>query len=156
MRVVVQRVSSARVVVDDETIASIDAGMVLFVGLEKDDRPDDMTWVANKVRGLRFFEDDDGKMNLDAQGVGGSILAVPNFTVAGETERGRRPSFDNAMEPVRAEEHFELFVRLLRQGSVPVETGRFGAEMHVSLTSDGPITLIVERRAGAGTGDAGA
>ncbi|GAB4552181.1 MAG: D-aminoacyl-tRNA deacylase [Phycisphaerales bacterium] len=150
MRVVVQRVSEARVVVDGEAIASIGAGLVLFVGLETDDRPADMTWVANKVRGLRVFEDAEGKMNLDAEQARASILAVPNFTVAGSVERGRRPSFDTAMEPVRASEHFDLFVRLLRQGDVPVETGRFGAEMHVSLTSDGPITLIVERRPGVG------
>ena len=148
MRIVVQRVCSASVVIDDEAIASIGQGLVLFVGIEAGERGEDMAWCAAKVRGLRVFEDDAGKMNLDAAAVGASILAVPNFTVAGSVERGRRPSFDTAMQPALATEHFDRFVALLREGDVPVETGRFGAEMHVSLTSDGPITLVVERRTG--------
>ncbi|MEM1424026.1 MAG: D-aminoacyl-tRNA deacylase [Planctomycetota bacterium] len=148
MRIVVQRVSSARVVVGGETIASIGAGLVLFVGIEAGEREEDASWCAAKVRSLRVFEDDAGKMNLDAGAVGASILAVPNFTVAGSVERGRRPSFDTAMEPALARGFFDRFVAMLREGDVPVETGRFGAEMHVSLTSDGPITLVVERRSG--------
>lgn len=146
MRVVVQRVSEAKVVVGGETIARIGRGMVLLVGFEKTERPDHLTWAAKKIPSLRLFEDDAGRMNLDALSVGASILAIPNFTLAGDVERGRRPSFDGAMEPQRASEHFDLFVRLLRDHGVPVETGRFGAEMHVSLTSDGPVTLIVDRR----------
>ena len=147
MRVVVQRVSEARVVVGGETIGAIGPGMVLFVGFEEGDTDTTSKWMAQKVAGLRLFEDEQGKMNLDAEAVGASILAVPNFTVAGDASQGRRPSFTNAMQPREAAGFFEAFAELLGASGVPVETGRFGAEMHVSLTSDGPVTLVVERRA---------
>ena len=145
MRVVVQRVSAGRVVVGGETIGAIDAGLVCFVGIEAADTDDHLAWSAQKIAGLRVFEDDRGKMNLAPRDVHASILAVPNFTVAGDCTKGRRPSFDHAMHPDRAREMFSRFIELLCDTGVPVETGAFGAEMDVTLTSDGPITLVIER-----------
>jgi D-aminoacyl-tRNA deacylase len=146
MRVVVQRVSSASVLVDGETIGAIGAGLALFVGLEKDDDEATLAWMSEKIVGLRVFEDAAGKMNLDLASAGASILAVPNFTVAGSCAKGRRPSFDSAMEPRSASGMFDGFVERLRRLGAPVETGRFGAEMGATLTSDGPVTFVIERR----------
>ncbi len=145
MRVVVQRVSAGGVVVAGETVGAIGAGLVLFVGIASGDTDEHLSWMAGKVAGLRVFEDADQKMNLDAALVSASILAVPNFTVAGDCRKGRRPSFDGAMAPELARPAFDRFVEMLRRTGLPVETGVFGAEMDVTLTSDGPITLVLER-----------
>lgn len=146
MRVVVQRVSSGRVVIDGDVVGAIDAGLVVFVGIEAGDGDEHLRWMADKLSTLRVFEDADGKMNLGPSDAGAALLIVPNFTVAGDCKKGRRPSFDGAMAPGEATVMFDRFVGLVRASGLPVETGRFGAEMHVSLTSDGPITLVLERR----------
>jgi len=146
MRAVVQRVHAARVDVDDETVGAIEHGLVAFVGAGKDDVDKDADYIASKVAGLRVFEDDRGKMSrsvLDAQG---SVLAVSQFTVFGDMRRGRRPSFDEAMEPVRAEALFERFVAQLRGQGVDVQTGRFRAMMRVLVDNDGPVTILIDSR----------
>lgn len=144
MRVVLQRVTSARVRVADETVGEIGVGMLVLVGVESDDRPEQVVAVADKLAGLRIFEDDAGRMNLDARTVGGAFLLVSQFTLAGSLRRGRRPSFDGAAPPEVAEPLFEELVTRLRQDGYRVETGRFGAFMQVELVNDGPVTFVLE------------
>jgi D-aminoacyl-tRNA deacylase len=144
MRAVVQRVHSARVDVDDETVGAIDNGLVAFVGAGKDDVDKDADYVASKVAGLRVFEDERGKMSRSVLDAEGSVLAVSQFTVFGDMRRGRRPSFDEAMEPVRAEALFERFVAQLRDQGVAVQTGRFRAMMRVVVDNDGPVTILID------------
>lgn len=144
MRAVVQRVHSARVDVDDETVGAIEHGLVAFVGAGKDDVDKDADYIASKVAGLRVFEDDRGKMSRSVLDAKGSVLAVSQFTVFGDMRRGRRPSFDEAMEPVRAEALFERFVAQLRDQGVAVQTGRFRAMMRVLVDNDGPVTILID------------
>ena len=142
MRIVIQRVQRASVSVGDELVSEIGAGMLVLAAVEKGDSEQAMLDAARKVRELRIFSDDAGKMNRDVQEVGGSILAVSQFTLAGSIVKGRRPSFDNAEEPERARELFEVFARALGETGVPVQTGRFREMMMVSLVNDGPVTFI--------------
>ena len=144
MRAVAQRVSSASVVVNNETVASISRGILLLVGLETTDTPREAAWLADKAANLRIFEDAQGKMNLSVKDINGAILLVPNFTLAGDTRKGRRPSFDTAMRPELAEPLFQTLVQAVRAHDVPVQTGVFRAEMAVALVNDGPITLLLE------------
>ncbi len=148
MRCVIQRVSTARVEVAGdnglEVVGVIGRGLLVLAGIAADDTERDLAWSAAKIATLRIFEDDEGRMNRAAADIGGSILAVPNFTVAGNAQKGRRPSFDTAMPPERAEPMFARFVELLRAEGVPVETGRFRAHMHVHLVNDGPVTIVIE------------
>ena len=145
MRVVLQRVSEAQVTAGERTSA-IGRGFLLLVGLEVGDTEQACAWMAAKVAGLRVFEDGDGKLNLGLAEVAGEILAVSQFTLAGSVERGRRPSFDQAMAPEPALALFQRFVALLEGEGATVRTGFFQEHMAVSLVNDGPVTLVLERR----------
>ena len=144
MRSVIQRVSRAEVRVEGEVVGSIARGLLVLVGIEKSDDETGVLWQADKVASLRVFADAEGRMNRALEDVGGAVLAVSQFTLAGSILKGRRPGFDNAMEPARAEALFELFVKRLRSLSVPTETGRFGTMMEVELVNDGPVTFVLE------------
>lgn len=146
MRAVVQRVAHASVTVDSRGVASIGAGLLVLVGVGHGDTDADANYLAAKVRGLRVFEDEHGKMNLDVGDVGGSVLAVSQFTLFGDCRKGRRPSFVAAMEPDAAATVFEKFVQELRALGVEVGTGVFGADMKVELLNDGPVTLLIDSR----------
>lgn len=140
----IQRVRSASVSVGGETIARIGAGLLILGAVEKGDGEQAMRDAARKIRELRIFSDDAGKMNRDVAEAGGAILAVSQFTLAGSIERGRRPSFDNAEEPERAREMFDLFVVELGATGIPVQTGRFREMMIVALENDGPVTFVYD------------
>jgi D-tyrosyl-tRNA(Tyr) deacylase len=144
MRCVIQRVRRASVTVNEELISEIGVGMLLLAAVEKGDGEQVMRDAAKKIRELRIFSDDAGKMNRDVAEAGGAILAVSQFTLAGSIARGRRPSFDNAEEPNRARELFELFVRELAATGIDVKTGRFREMMNVSLENDGPVTFVFD------------
>ncbi|MBD3872192.1 MAG: D-tyrosyl-tRNA(Tyr) deacylase [Acidobacteria bacterium] len=146
MRMVIQRVSRAEVRVGEETVAHIGAGLVALVGLERGDGEGQLEHAAQRLATLRIFSDDDGRMNRGLDEVGGAVLAVSQFTLAGSIRKGRRPSFDHAMPGDQAAPLFERFLDLLRAKNVRVETGVFGALMDVELVNDGPVTLIWEER----------
>jgi D-aminoacyl-tRNA deacylase len=143
MKCVIQRVRQASVSVEGEVISRIEAGLLILAGVEKGDAEHRMTEVARKIRELRIFADDAGKMNRDVAESGGSILAVSQFTLAGSVDRGRRPGFDRAEEPERARQLFEFFVRELGATGIPVVTGRFREQMIVALENDGPVTFVL-------------
>lgn len=145
MRLVLQRVSSARVRVDDRVAGEIGEGLLLLVGFTHGDSVEQLTWMAEKVAGLRIFRDDDGKMNRSLEEVGGSALVVSQFTLYGDAQKGRRPSFVGAARPETAIPLYDRFVLELRARGVPVQTGEFGAMMQVELVNDGPVTLFLER-----------
>ena len=142
MKCVIQRVRRASVSVGEGLVSEIGIGMLVLAAVEKGDGEQMMIDAAKKIRELRIFSDDAGKMNRDVKEAGGAILAVSQFTRAGSIARGRRPSFDNAEEPERARTLFELFVRELAAGGVDVKTGRFRETMVVSLENDGPVTFV--------------
>jgi len=144
MRVVVQRSKAAKVTVEGEITGQITKGMVLLVGVTHDDTEKDAAYLADKLVNLRIFEDTEGKMNLSLLDVGGEILSVSQFTLYGDSRKGRRPNFMAAARPERAVELYEALNSLLREKGVIVETGVFGAMMDVELINDGPVTLIVE------------
>jgi|SRR5690554_4930384 D-tyrosyl-tRNA(Tyr) deacylase len=146
MRVVLQRVGRAEVRIGGRTVGRIGKGFLLLVGLRADDTEEKLRWMADKVVGLRLFPDADGKMNLALDEVGGGLLVVSQFTLYGDVQKGRRPSFVEAAPPEVAIPLYERFVQLLRERAPgPVETGEFGAMMEVELVNDGPVTLILER-----------
>lgn len=142
MKCVIQRVRRASVTVDDELVSEIGIGLVVLAAVEKGDGEQTMIDAAKKIRELRIFSDDAGKMNRDVAEAGGAILAVSQFTLAGSLARGRRPSFDNAEEPGRARELFERFVSELASSGIEVKTGRFREMMIVALENDGPVTFV--------------
>ena len=142
MKCVIQRERRASVSVGDELVSEIGIGIVILGAVEKGDGEQTMRDAAKKIRELRIFSDDAGKMNRDLAEAGGAILAVSQFTLAGSIAKGRRPSFDNAEEPVRARELFELFVAELGATGITVRTGRFREMMLVSIDNDGPVTFI--------------
>ena len=144
MRAVLQRVARARVVVGEEVTGAIDRGLLVLLGVAPTDTPDDATWLADKIVGLRIFNDAEGKMNLGVQEVGGAVLVVSQFTLYGDCRKGRRPSFIGAAGPEIAVPLYEAFVNAMRARGLPVRTGRFGAMMQVELVNDGPVTLIVD------------
>jgi len=144
VRIVVQRVTRASVDVDESRIAEIDRGLLLLVGIAAADAGIDLDKVAHKIVTLRVFADAEGKMNRSLLDVGGTVLAVSQFTLYGETRKGRRPSFVDAAPPEIAEPLFDRFVAAIAGQGVPIQTGRFGAKMAVELTNDGPVTLILE------------
>ena len=146
MKVVLQRVSRAKVDVGGRTVGQIGRGHLLLVGFTDQDDEDALRWMAEKVIGLRVFLDDEGKMNRGLDEVGGDLLVVSQFTLYGDARKGRRPSFIEAAHPDRAIPLYERFVTLLRERApAKVETGEFGAMMEVELVNDGPVTLILER-----------
>ena len=148
MKLVIQRVSRASVRVDGEIVGAIESGLLVLVGLEHDDGEGQIEKAARRIATLRVFEDDGGRMNRGLDEIGGRVLAVSQFTLAGSISKGRRPSFDGAMAGRQAEPLFDRFVELLRGHGVEVETGVFGAMMAVELVNDGPVTLIWESHAG--------
>ncbi|QKS70784.1 D-tyrosyl-tRNA(Tyr) deacylase [Paenalkalicoccus suaedae] len=145
MKVVVQRSKEASVVVNGDVVGSIDHGLMLLVGITHSDTEEDIRYVANKVAGLRIFEDEDDKLNLSVKDTGGSILSISQFTLYGDTRKGRRPNFMEAAKPDVARDLYEKFNDYLqREHNLNVATGTFGAHMDVSFTNDGPVTLIIE------------
>ncbi len=144
MRAVIQRVSSARVTVDEDVVGEIGPGLLVLVGVTHTDGEEQARWLARKVAGLRIFEDDAGKMNLSVKDVGGSVLVVSQFTLYADARKGRRPSFVDAARPDVAEPLVDTFCAFLREEGVPVETGRFRAMMQVCLCNEGPVTIIVD------------
>ena len=144
MRLILQRVTSARVRVGDETVGEIGPGMLVLAGVEKNDGPDQARLAAQKLAGLRIFADHEGRMNLDAASVGGAFLVVSQFTLAASLARGRRPSFDRAAPGEQAEPLVELLIEELAARGASVATGRFGAMMKVELINDGPVTFVLD------------
>ena len=145
MRIVLQRVSRARVTVEGRVTGEIGRGLLLLAGFTAADTDEALAWMAKKVVGLRIFPDDEGKMNRSLEEVDGAILVVSQFTLYGDARKGNRPSFVDAARPELAIPLYERFVALLRQAGRPVETGEFGAMMEVELVNDGPVTLVLER-----------
>ncbi len=143
MRAVVQRVIEARVETDDQTAAQIDAGLMVLVGCGEGDDEGDARWLADKVANLRIFEDDEGKMNLSVLDIDGEVLVVPNFTLYGDCRKGRRPGFGAACAPDVADRLVDVFADRIAEAGTPVGRGVFGEHMHVSLTNDGPVTLLL-------------
>lgn len=144
MRAVVQRVSSASVRVEGETVGAIEAGALILLGVLEGDSQREAEQLAEKVAGFRYFRDDSGRMNRSALEVGGAMLVVSQFTLAADGKKGRRPSFDKAAAPGVAEELYEHFVAHLRTFGLKVETGQFGAMMEVELLNDGPVTFVLD------------
>lgn len=144
MRAVVQRVSSARVMVDGETVGEIGKGVVVLLGIAPEDADDEVTWVADKVGNLRIFNDDEGKMNLSLVDVDGAALVVSQFTLYGDARRGRRPSFIRAAQGPEAERVYEKVTGAFSNLGITTATGRFGAMMDVELTNDGPTTILLD------------
>lgn len=147
MRVVLQRVSRASVTIGGRVTGAIGRGFLLLAGFHLTDTATEADWMAAKVAGLRLFADDDGKMNLGLAEVDGALLVVSQFTLYGDTERGRRPSFVEAARPEQAIPLYERFLAQLRAAGLRVEAGEFGADMQVELLNDGPVTLLLERTA---------
>ena len=144
MRAVVQRVSRARVTVNGEVTGEIALGLLVLLGVGTEDTRADADYLADKTIGLRIFEDDGGKMNLSVVDVGGSVLAVSQFTVYGDVRRGKRPSFDAAAPPQQARELYEYFVEKIRAANLRCETGRFQEMMQVELVNEGPVTILLD------------
>ncbi len=149
MRAVIQRVNRARVRVDQELISSIGPGLLVLLGVHKDDQEDDLNWLVDKTCNLRIFEDHEGKMNrslLDTMAHGNQMLVVSQFTLYGDCRKGRRPGFSEAAPPDQAKQFYLQFIDQTRQRGVPCAGGRFQAHMEVELINDGPVTLILDSR----------
>ncbi len=146
MRAVVQRVTNADVKIDGRVSGKIDNGLLVLLGVGNGDTEEDMKYIADKIIKLRIFSDENDKMNLSLEDVGGSMLVISQFTLYGDCSHGRRPYFGNAMEPVSANEMYEKFVAYIKEQGIHTETGEFGADMKVSLTNDGPVTIILESK----------
>ncbi len=146
MRAVVQRVTRGSVTVNGERVAAIGPGLVVLLGVGRDDGVDDARYLAQKVARLRIFEDSQGKMNRSVLEAGGEMLVVSQFTLYGDCRQGRRPGFDRAARPEQARELYEFFVSLLRSEGLAVFTGVFGASMQVEIINDGPVTLLLDSK----------
>ena len=144
MRAVVQRVSQAYVMVEGEEIGRIGPGLLVLLGVQNGDSEKDANYLADKIAGLRIFEDGQGKMNLSLLETGGSMLIVSQFTLLGDCRKGRRPSFTDAAPPAEADSLYRRFCELVRQKNILVATGKFQADMQVTLTNSGPVTLLLE------------
>ena len=144
MRAVVQRVSRAKVSVSGETTGEIGKGLLVLLGVGHGDTEADATYLAEKIIGLRIFEESDGKMNRSVQNLGGSVLAVSQFTLYGDVRRGKRPSFDAAAPPEQARRLYEFFVERIRAAGLPCETGHFQEMMQVELVNEGPVTILLD------------
>ncbi|HHH11928.1 MAG TPA: D-tyrosyl-tRNA(Tyr) deacylase [Sorangium sp.] len=146
MRAVVQRVNAARVEVNGRVVGKIDTGLCVFVGAAKGDTDADIHYLVRKLVHLRIFTDATGKMSLSLKNTGGAILAISQFTVLGDVRNGRRPGFASAMPPHEARAVYRRFVAALRAEQLPIETGRFGADMRVYVDNDGPVTILLDSR----------
>src|SRR3954452_10669495 len=146
MRAVVQRVRSATVSVEGRALGRIGAGLLVFLGVARNDGADDVQYVAAKVRELRIFADSEGRMNRSVTDTGGEVLLVSQFTLVGDCRKGRRPAFDDAAPPALAEALYEDVVRVLRESGLTVGTGQFQAHMTVELVNDGPVTMLLDSR----------
>ncbi len=146
MRAVVQRVSRASVEVEGETVGKIESGLVVFLGVGREDTPADSEYLAGKIAGLRIFEDKEGLMNLSVRDTEGRILSISQFTLHGDCRKGRRPGFSAAAPPEQAEELYDLFCEKLREQNISVETGRFQAEMRILVDNDGPVTMLLDSK----------
>ena len=144
MKAVVQRVRKAMVEVGEEVTGRIGVGILVFLGIGEEDSITEVEWMAEKISGLRIFEDEAGKMNLSLLDTGGDALVVSQFTLYGDCRKGKRPSFASAARPEKANFLYEEFIRIFREKGITTETGRFQAMMDVSLVNDGPVTLIIE------------
>ncbi len=144
MRAVVQRVKNAGVKVEGKQVGAVDNGLLVFLGVTHNDTENDAKYLADKIVGLRIFEDSDDKLNLSVQDVGGSILSVSQFTLFGDCRRGRRPSFTEAAPPAQGDALYQAFNGYLREHGIQVETGQFQAHMEVSLVNDGPVTILLD------------
>lgn len=144
MRAVIQRVSQAKVVVDDNTVGQINRGFMILLGVHEEDTQADVDYLVGKISKLRVFEDDQQKMNRSIMDVGGEILSISQFTLFADTKKGNRPSFVQAAKPDTAIPLYEAFNEGLRQVGIPVETGIFGADMKCHLVNDGPVTIIID------------
>jgi D-tyrosyl-tRNA(Tyr) deacylase len=145
MKIVLQRVSRASVTVKGEVIASTSKGLLILFGAEKNDYVDKVQFLAEKTLNLRVFPDEKGKMNLSCLDIGGEVLVVSQFTLAGDCTKGRRPGFDNAAAPEAAERLYQKFIQQVLESGLRVATGEFGADMQVELINDGPVTFTLER-----------
>jgi D-aminoacyl-tRNA deacylase len=144
MKLVIQRVREARVIVDGRTSGAILGGLLVFIGIARSDTQKDAEYLVEKLLGLRIFPDQGGKMNRDVREAAGSLLLVSQFTLYGDCRRGRRPSFDQAAGPEYAAELYNYFLELARKGPVPVETGVFQASMQIHLVNEGPVTILMD------------
>jgi D-tyrosyl-tRNA(Tyr) deacylase len=144
MRVLIQRVKSARVIVKSHIEAGINSGLLLFVGVSKEDRQEDLEWMAKKIINMRIFEDEDGKMNLDIKQAKGEILSVSQFTLYADTHKGNRPGFNLSASPDMAKDYWVRLNQFLRQNDIVVKEGVFAAHMQVELINDGPVTILLD------------
>ena len=144
MKAVIQRVTRASVEVEGDIVGQIDAGLLVLLGVAKDDSESDAQYIVDKLIGLRIFSDTEGKMNRSIVDIGGGLLIVSQFTLLGDTTKGRRPGFDRAASPERALTLYEKIIGMVRDRGICVETGRFGAHMRVSLENDGPVTFLLD------------
>ena len=144
MRAVIQRVLESSVTVDGQVVGAIGQGLMVLLGVEEGDTEKEVQYMADKILGLRIFEDTDGKMNHSIQEVSGELLAVSQFTLMGDARKGRRPSYSNAARPEEANRLYEHFVQTIRDKGTKVETGVFQADMKVALVNDGPVTILLD------------
>jgi D-tyrosyl-tRNA(Tyr) deacylase len=145
MKVVIQRVSQAKVSVDNKILGQIDQGLCLLVAFSDEDTQETIDYMARKIANMRIFSDDEGKMNLSVKDIGGSILSISQFTLYADTKHGNRPSFTGAGDFESSKQKYEQFDLTLKSHDLKVETGEFGADMQVDLTNDGPVTILMER-----------
>ena len=144
MKAVIQRVTEAQVQIEGKVVGKIDQGFMILLGIHAKDTKEDVDYLVRKISKLRVFEDDQGKMNLSLQEIGGSILSISQFTLYADTKKGNRPSFTEAARPETAISLYEMFNKQLKEIGIPTETGEFGADMKVTLTNDGPVTIIID------------
>lgn len=146
MKAIIQRVKVASVMVEGKLISQIGKGILVFLGIERDDKTEDADYIAKKIINMRIFEDSSGKMNLSIRDINGEIMVVSEFTLAGNCRKGNRPSFDNAMAPEEAQKIYNYFIENLKKSGLPIKEGSFRSFMHVSLINEGPATFILDTR----------
>ena len=145
MKALIQRVKRAKVKIDDVIYSEIEQGILIFLGVEKNDTEGHAEFLASKISKLRIFDDEEGKMNLSVKDITGEILVVSQFTLASDCKKGTRPSFDNAKKPDEAKEIYEKFISFVKQNNISVKTGVFGAIMEIELINDGPVTFVLTK-----------
>ncbi len=146
MRAVIQRVTASKVTVDSDIVGEIKKGINALIGIECGDNEEDVRYMADKIIGLRIFEDAEGKMNLSLNDIGGSILAISQFTLYGDARKGKRPSFTQAASFEEGKKLYDTFVEIIRQQNIPIQTGIYGADMSVEIINDGPVTILLDSK----------